>query len=115
MAKKRQISITKEFEKALEHKSAEDACFVLRLYVAGLTARSKTAISNAKALCQEHLDGRYQLEVIDIYQQLKQATGEQIVAAPTLVKKLPLPVRKLIGDLSDTERILVALGIKQSK
>jgi len=115
MARRRQISSTKEFEKAMEHKSVEDVCFVLQLYVAGLTARSKTAISNAKVLCHEHLEGRYQLEVIDIYQQLKQATGEQIVAAPTLVKQLPLPVRKLIGDLSNTERILVALGIKQSK
>jgi circadian clock protein KaiB len=85
--------------------------YILRLYVTGLTPRSSRAVRNLKAVCDEYLAGRYDLEVIDIYQQPVLARGEQIIAAPTLIKKLPLPVRRIIGDLSDRERVLVGLGL----
>ena len=85
--------------------------YVLRLYVAGMTRRSAMAIANVRALCEEHLRGRYEIEVIDLYQQPALAKREQIVAAPTLVKKLPLPLRRIIGDMSDRERVLVGLGL----
>ena len=84
---------------------------MLRLYVTGLTPRSSLAVTNLKAVCDEYLAGRYDLEVIDIYQQPVLARGEQIVAAPTLIKKLPLPIRRIIGDLSDRERVLVGLDL----
>jgi len=86
--------------------------YVLRLYVTGLTPRSRAAIENIKRISEEHLKGRYDLEVIDIYQQPTLARDEQIVAAPTLIKKLPLPLRKLIGDMSNTERILLGLDLR---
>ena len=101
---------TKAFEKALQKLQSKK--YVLRLYVAGTTPRSLRAIGNLKKICEEHLQGRYDLEVIDIYQQLSLAKGEQIIAAPTLVKKLPLPLRKFIGDMADQERILVGLDLK---
>jgi len=85
--------------------------FILRLYVAGTTPQSMRAILNARKFCEEHLDGRYQLEVIDIYQRPTLARDEQIVAAPTLVRHLPLPLRKLVGDLSDFERVLIGLDL----
>ena len=85
--------------------------FALKLYVSGMTPRSRRAIDNLNKLCEEHLAGRYDLEIIDIYQQAALAKDEQIIAAPTLVKKLPLPLRRVIGDLSDPGRILVVLGI----
>lgn len=87
--------------------------YVLRLYVTGMTPKSIRAISNLKKICEEHLGGRYDLQVIDIYQQPTLAKGEQIVAAPTLIKKLPLPLRKLIGDMSNTEKILLGLDMKK--
>lgn len=86
--------------------------YVLRLYIAGLTPRSTQAIQNIRRICEEHLEGRYDLEVIDIYQQPTLAEGEQIIAAPTLVKKLPLPLRRFIGDMSNTERILVGMDLR---
>jgi circadian clock protein KaiB len=86
--------------------------YVLRLYVAGTTSRSIRAVANIKELCETSLKDRYDLEVIDIYQQPVLLKGEQIIAAPTLVKKLPLPLRKFIGDMSDTERILVGLDLR---
>jgi circadian clock protein KaiB len=86
--------------------------YVLRLYIAGTTSRSMRAVANIKQVCESSLKNRYDLEVIDIYQQPVLAKGEQIIAAPTLVKKLPLPLRKFIGDMSDTERILVGLDVK---
>jgi len=89
--------------------------YVLKLYVTGLTPASTRAITNIKKICEEHLLGRYKLEVIDIYQQPVLAKGEQIIAAPTLIKKLPLPLRKFIGDMSDTERILLGLDLRQTK
>ena len=85
--------------------------YVLRLYVTGMTPRSARAVTNLRAICDECLDGRYDLEVIDIYQQPVLAKGEQIVAAPTLIKKLPLPMRRIIGDMSNRERVLLGLDL----
>lgn len=86
--------------------------FILRLYVAGMTPRSTKAIANMRQLCEKHLEGRYELQVVDLYQQPELAEHEQIVAAPTLVKELPLPLRRFIGDMSDRQRILAGLGVK---
>jgi circadian clock protein KaiB len=86
--------------------------YVLRLYIAGATPKSIRAVANIKEICHASLGDRYELEIIDIYQQPTLAKGEQVIAAPTLVKKLPLPLRKFIGDLSDTERILVGLDLR---
>lgn len=85
---------------------------MLRLYVTGTTARSTRAIANVRRICEEHLRNRYDLEVIDIYQQPMLAKGDQIIAAPTLVKHLPLPLRKLIGDMSDKDRVLMGLDLR---
>ncbi len=104
---------TKEFEKAVALRG--DRKYVLRLYVTGTTPRSVSAIRNIRKICDEHLKGAYDLEVIDIYQQPVLAKGEQIIAAPTLVKKLPLPLRKFIGDMSNTERILLGLDFRPKK
>jgi len=84
----------------------------LRLYVAGQTPRSIRALANLKALCEEHLKGRYQVEVIDLLKHPRLARGDQIVAIPTLVRKLPFPVRKIIGDLSNTAGVLVGLDLR---
>jgi circadian clock protein KaiB len=86
--------------------------YVLRLYVTGTTARSIRAIKNVQRICEEHLRGAYELEVIDIYQNLPLARGDQIFAAPTLVKRLPAPLRQLIGDMSDEQRVLVGLDLR---
>ena len=101
---------TEEFEKAAA--TRDRAKYVLRLYVTGMTPKSTQAIANVEKLCKEHLAGRYELKVIDIYQQPKLVQGEQIIATPTLIKKLPLPLRKIIGDMSDTERFLVGIDLK---
>ena len=98
------------FEQAVEDAGAKK--YLLRLYVAGATPKSTQAIVNIKKICEEHLKGRYDLEVIDIYQQPVLAKGEQIIAAPTLIKKLPLPLRRFIGSMADTERVLVGLDVK---
>jgi len=84
---------------------------VLRLYVTGMTPRSARAVENVRAICERYLRGRYDLEVIDVYQQPTLAKGEQIVAAPTLIRKLPLPLRRVIGDLSDTDKVLLGLDL----
>ena len=89
--------------------------YLLRLYVAGTTQRSMTAIANIRKICDENLKGRFILEVIDLYQQPKLAAGDQIVALPTLIKKLPEPLRRIIGDLSNTEQVLIGLDIKPLK
>ena len=89
--------------------------FRLRLFVTGSTPRSKDSILNIRAFCEERLMGRYQLEVIDLYQQPELARSENIVAAPTLVKKLPLPLRRLVGDLSDRQRVLAGLDLIPAK
>jgi len=87
--------------------------YVLRLYVAGLTPASARAIDNIQTICETHLEGRYKLEVIDLYERPSLASGEQIIATPTLIKKLPLPLRRIIGDMSDTERVLVGLDLRE--
>lgn len=88
-----------------------DERYVLRLYVTGMTPRSTRAVENVRAICERYLRGRYDLEVIDVYQQPALAKCEQIVAAPTLIRKLPLPLRRVIGDLSDTGRVLLGLDL----
>jgi len=90
---------------------SEHARYVLTLYITGVTPKSTRALNNIKALCEEHLAGRYELNVVDIYQQPERAVEEQIVAAPTLIKLLPLPLRKLVGDMSNEERVLAGLGL----
>jgi len=87
--------------------------FVLRLYVAGTSERSAHAIHNAKQICDEHLAGRYELEVIDIFQQPGRAKDDQILAVPTLIKKLPAPLKRFIGDLSNRDVVLVGLDVKR--
>jgi circadian clock protein KaiB len=87
----------------------------LRLYVAGQSRKSVTAFGNLKKLCEEHLAGRYTIEVIDLIENPQLAEGDQIVAIPTLVRKLPEPLRKIVGDLSNTERTLVGLQLRQAK
>ncbi|MFC1895690.1 circadian clock KaiB family protein [Thermodesulfobacteriota bacterium] len=110
MGRKSGKTSTAEFEKAAARQ--DQAKYVLRLFVTGMTPKSTLAIANVQELCNKHLAGRYELEVIDIYQQPQRAKGEQIIAAPTLIKKLPLPLRRLIGDMSDTERFLVGIDLK---
>lgn len=102
----------KALERAANQRKQEH--FLLRLYVAGLTPRSTRAITNIKKICEEFLRGRYDLEVVDLYQQPNLAQGEQIIAAPTLVKKLPLPLRRMIGDFSNTDRVLVGLDLRKT-
>jgi len=101
---------TEEFEQSLQDTGNEK--YVLRLYITGMTPKSTQAIQNIRKICEENLKGRYELEVIDIYQQPVLAKDEQIIAAPTLIKKLPLPLRRFIGDMSDKERILVGLDLR---
>jgi len=103
----------RDFEKVLR-KSLRKT-YTLRLYVTGMTQKSTRAISNIKKICEEHLKGRYDLQVIDIYQQPALAKGEQIIAAPTLIKKLPLPLRRFIGDMSNKEKILLGLDLRPRK
>ena len=86
--------------------------YVLRLYVTGTTGKAVRAIQNVRRICEEHLKGRYELEVIDLYRNLPLARGDQIIAAPTLVKRLPAPLRRLIGDMSDEQRVLVGLDLR---
>ena len=100
------------FHKADPIRPAEH--YVLRLYVTGMTPRSARAVGNLRAICAEYLHGGYDLEVVDIYQQPVLAKGEQIIAAPTLIKKLPLPMRRIIGDMSDRERVLLGLDLVHS-
>jgi circadian clock protein KaiB len=86
--------------------------WLLRLYVAGATTRSQAAIANLKELCEARIPGRYEIEVVDLLENPKLARGDQIVAVPTLVRKLPPPVKKIIGDLSSSERVLVGLDLQ---
>jgi len=88
------------------------AKYLLRLYVTGTTGKSVRAIQNVRRICEEHLQGLYDLEVVDIYKNLPLARGDQIIAAPTLIKRLPSPLRRLIGDMSDEQRVLVGLDIR---
>lgn len=103
-------STTENFEEAIKGGALKRARYILRLYVTGSTGRSLQAVYNLKKICEEHLPD-YDLEVIDIYKDPEAAREAQVIAAPTLVKKLPLPIRKFVGDLSNTQKILVGLDI----
>lgn len=98
-----------DFEEALSQQ--DNNTYLLRLYVSGASPNSMQAITNIKRICQQYLAGRHQLDVVDVYQQPQLAAQEQVVAAPMLVKKLPLPLRRLIGDLSNTKQALYSLGL----
>jgi len=87
----------------------------LRLYIAGKTAKSETALKNLKLYCENHLKGRYRIEVIDLLKKPQLASGDQIIAVPTLVRRIPVPIRKIIGDLSNEEKVLVGLDIRPSR
>jgi len=104
---------TKPKVKTVPRKKQAADFYILKLYVAGLSPKSATAIANINKICEDNLQGRYQLDVIDLYQQPQLAEGEQIIAIPTLIKKLPPPLRRVIGDLSNTERVLVGLDIRK--
>jgi circadian clock protein KaiB len=93
-------------------KPKAEAKYVLRLYVTGTTGKSVHAIQNVRRICEEHLQGQYELEVVDIYKNLPLARGDQIIAAPTLIKRLPEPLRQLIGDMSDEQKVLVGLDLR---
>ena len=99
------------FEQALL--GSPEKHYTMKLYVAGSSPQSVRAIANVKKICEEYLHGRYELQVIDLYQQPQLAQGEQIIAAPTLIKKLPLPLRRIIGELSNTERVLIGLDLRK--
>jgi len=102
---------TEAFEEALKDKALRRAKYILRLYVTGSSHRSLRAVHNLKKLCEEYLSDDYDLEVIDIYKDPSAAREEQIIAAPTLVKKLPRPIRKFVGDMSNTQKILIGLEL----
>jgi circadian clock protein KaiB len=105
------IALKPEYNGANMEAKKEDF-FELRLYVAGQTPKSLQAFANLKQICEEHLKGRYTIEVVDLMQNPQLARGDQILAIPTLVRKLPEPIRKIIGDLSNTERVLVGLDLR---
>ncbi len=109
MSKKIAGDSTEEFEKSLRSSAKEP--YLLRLYVSGMTVKSMNAVENVKRVCEETIPGRYELEVVDIRQHPEAARKAEIVASPTLVKSLPLPLRKLIGDMSKTERLLLGLDV----
>jgi len=98
--------------KAKRAKPAKEPQFILRLYVAGMTPRSTRAIANIREICEGRLKGRYNLQVIDLYQHPELAAEEQIVALPTLVRKLPQPLRRMVGDLSNLEKVLIGLELR---
>lgn len=110
MAQNDEQRTLEEMEKALNETGEEE--YVLRLYVAGTTPRSAHAIANIRRICEQDLKC-YSLEVVDMYQQPETADGDQVIAVPTLIKLLPAPLRRLIGDLSDKEKVLVGLGVKR--
>lgn len=101
--------VTDQYEQILARRELER--YTLRLYIAGNSSRSRSAVENVRKICDEFLDGRYELEVIDIYQDDTRDPAELILAAPTLIKKLPLPLRRIIGDMTDKERVLVGLDL----
>lgn len=106
------------FQDALEGKKPDEndeEFWELRLYVAGITPKSIEAFANLKKICEEHLAGKYHIEVVDLLESPKLARGDQILAIPTLVRRLPPPLKKIIGDLSDTERVLVGLDLRPVK
>ncbi len=113
MKKKQQEDVTKAYEEAI-HKR-ETSTYVLRLYIIGSSPRSQQAVTSIKKICEEYLKGRYELEVIDIYQKKTLGKYEQIIAVPTLIKKLPPPLRRIIGDMSDKDRILIGLDLREKR
>lgn len=98
-----------------EETGLSDDKYILRLYITGSTCRSELALRNLKKICEEYLEGGYDLEVIDLYQKPGMAQGDQVIAAPTLIKKSPLPFRRIIGDMSNKERVLSGLGLKKEE
>ena len=110
LAGKRKPGLAGEMKQAASH--SRQAKYLLRLYVSGSTLKSSLAIENIKRVCEQHLKNRYHLEVIDIYQQAKLARDEQIVAVPTLIKRLPLPLRRLVGDMSNLNKVLFGLDLR---
>jgi circadian clock protein KaiB len=104
------VDSTRSFRAATERASEQQ--YVLKLYIAGSTPGSTAAVEALSAICEQHLQGRYQLQIIDVYQQPDLARAQQIVAVPTLVKQLPEPMRRILGDLSDKQRVLVGLDLK---
>jgi len=112
MPKKTIQEETAAFERAIKAAAPSGDRYVLRLYVAGISPRSSAAIRAVTQICEENLKGRYELEVIDLYQKPNLAKGEQIIAAPTLIKKLPLPLRRVIGDMANRDRVLVGLDLR---
>lgn len=101
-----------ESERAIGTATAAGQTYELRLYVAGQTPKSILALANLRHICEEHLQGRYEIEVIDLVENPQLAQGDQILALPTLVRRLPEPIKKIIGDLSNTERVLVGLDLR---
>jgi circadian clock protein KaiB len=112
MSKSKPVDRAEDFERALAEAESGGQRYVLRLYITGTTSRSARAIQNISDLCEKHLKNRYDLEIIDIYQQPVLARGQQIIAAPTLIKSLPMPLRKFVGDLSDSDRVLLGLDLR---
>ncbi len=113
MSQDKGIEAADRLEEALLRRGKDK--YVLRLYVSGQTTRSVHAIENLKQLCEEYLKDRCEIEIIDVYQQPERLKEDEIIGVPTLIRELPLPVRKIIGDLSDTERVLIGLALKESK
>jgi circadian clock protein KaiB len=107
------VDSSSQFEKLLK-KAARRAHYSLRLYITGTTERSNEAVANIRNLCEKYLADRYELEVVDIYQQPGKAADAQIIAAPTLIKRLPTPIKRLVGNLSDPEKVIVALDLKKT-
>src|ERR1700752_1629317 len=114
-AKSKLRHATEAFEEALKENALRRARYILRLYVTGSSHRSLRAVYNLKKICEEYLPDDYDLEVIDIYKDPAAAREEQIIAAPTLVKKLPRPIRKFVGDMSNTQKILVGLDVYERR
>lgn len=112
MTERNRIKSTAEkFEKTVSSSGREK--YLLRLYITGTTSRSIQAITNLKKICEEYLEGRYELEVIDLYIEPALAKGDQIIAAPTLIKQHPLPFRRIIGDMSNKEKVLLGLDLSE--
>ena len=110
---KKAATADRDVSEASPSAGQHDGRYLLRLFVTGMTARSTDAVACVKAICEEHLPGLYDLEVIDIYQHPEVAKQEQIIAAPTLVKMVPAPLRRLIGNLSDEDRVLLGLDLQR--
>jgi len=111
--KREQGNVTADFERALKKSKTEH--YVLRLYIAGNNFRSQTAVENVKKICEEFLPGRYELEVIDIYKDQTKNVVDLVLAAPTLIKSLPLPLRRIIGDMTRKDKVLIGLDLISRK